>query len=528
MTRGGRTAWVIAAYALLAILVVPVYPHFISANEISRWILAVAIVDYHEVEVTKVINATHTRMEDLSAVDGRIYSNKAPGGALVGLPAYAIARAMAGPPSRHNMRATLDAMRLLGSTVPVILLALWFAATARRLGCSEDRVTFAVATMLFATPLLAYGLLFFAHALSSFALFGAFALLFVDVEDRRSRLSGPGQAGAPVLHQFLAGALIGLGVLTEYPSAIPAAVLLACALPRLRASGTIRVIAGGLPFALILGVYNRIAFGSFFTLSSAHESNPIFRNLAERGLFGIGVPSPVYLLRLLFDPAKGLFVFSPVLLVAFLGLPAAKRAMPRSAFIALLATPLSILLTYSGYPNWDGGWTVGARYLVPAVPYLALLIAFASKTRIEALLFGASVAVVSIVSLVFPFVGIDYIAPWVTFSLPILRDGNIVPNLFHLVWRPLAIAVPFVIVAIAALIAVPRRSVPLAMAGAVLWFAAGFAVARTRKTPSNIRAVVEEAYFEDRGAIRRALPPDHPNVPRLEAIARSWMKSPPD
>jgi hypothetical protein len=518
MTRGGRTASVIAAYALLAILVVPVYPHFISANEISRWILAVAIVDYHEVEVTKVINATHTRMEDLSTVDGRIYSNKAPGGALVGLPAYAIARAIAGPPSRHNMRATLDAMRLLGSTVPVILLALWFAATARRLGCSEDRVTFAVATMLFGTPLLAYGLLFFAHALSSFALFGAFALLF---EDR-------GSQNADRRNQVFAGALIGLAVLTEYPSAIPAAVLIACALPRLRASGAIRVIAGGLPFALILGAYNYIAFGSFFTLSSAHESNPIFRNLAGRGLFGIGIPSPVYLLRLLFDPAKGLFVFSPVLLLAFLGLPAAKRAMPRSAFIALLATPLSILLTFSGYPNWDGGWTVGARYLVPAVPYLALLIALAWKTRLQALLFGASVAVVSIVSLVFPFVGIDYIAPWVTFSLPILRDGNIVPNLFHLVWRPLAIVVPFVIVAIAALIAVPRRSVPLAIAGAVLWFAAGFAVARTRKTPSNIRAVVEEAYFEDRGAIRRALPPNHPNVPRLEAIARSWMKSPPD
>ncbi len=41
-------------YAVLAILVIPVFPHYVSPNEFSRWGLAVAIVDFHTVEVTRL------------------------------------------------------------------------------------------------------------------------------------------------------------------------------------------------------------------------------------------------------------------------------------------------------------------------------------------------------------------------------------------------------------------------------------------------------------------------------------------
>src|SRR4030095_4516001 len=103
-------------------------------------------------------------------------------------------------------------------------------------------------------------------------------------------------------------------------------------------------------------------------------------------------------------PSKGLFVLSPILLLSFAGVHAAWKAMPRSTFAALIATPLSILLLFAGYPNWFGGWTVGARYLVASIPFLAVLIAFAADTMLEALLLGASITVIAIVSLVFPFI----------------------------------------------------------------------------------------------------------------------------
>lgn len=515
MTARARHLAPILLYALLAVLAVPVYPHFVSSNEFSRWVLAVAIVDFHTVEATPVVNSTHTRMEDLATIDGRLYSNKAPGGALVGLPAYVMARAITGPPSPHNMRATLNAMRLLASTVPTILLALWLSATARNFGCTEDRANFAVVAVLFGTPLFAYGLLFFAHALSAFTLFGTFALLF----------SSAARAARP--EAWCAGALIGLAVLSEYPSAIPAAILVACALPRLRVAGTLRVIGGGVPFAILLGIYNKLAFGSVFTLSSAHEVDANIRELASSGLFGVGLPSPEYLVRLLLDPSKGLLVFSPVLVIAGAGLRNAWKMMPRSTFLALVATPLSILLTFAGYPNWFGGWTVGARYLVAAVPFVALLIAFAAATAIESVLLGASVAVVAIVSLVFPFVAPDYPAPWVSFAWPMLRKGFVVPNLLHFVARPLAIAVPFAIVAAATLLAVPARRIALVLAGAVLWFAIGFPAERSQTQPPYVRALVQRVHFEDKSAFE-SLPAGDRNARALQAIAARMMRVPPD
>src|SRR5437899_12909482 len=85
------TFLVISLYALLAFIVFPIYPHFPSPNEFSRWFLASAIVEDHTLEVTRQAKPFGGGFEDLAEHDGRLYSNKAPGGTLVGLPAFAIA-----------------------------------------------------------------------------------------------------------------------------------------------------------------------------------------------------------------------------------------------------------------------------------------------------------------------------------------------------------------------------------------------------------------------------------------------------
>jgi hypothetical protein len=503
----------IALFALLGLIVIPIYPHAVSPNEYSRWALDVALVDFRTVEVSPVLKATGIPIMDLATKDGRFYTNKAPGGSLLTLPVYAIARAIVGPPSTATMRATLNAMRIAGATVPAILAALWLAAVARRLGCDETRVTTAVTCLLFATPLLAYGLLFFAHALSAFTVFGAWALLFHKDRNRWRELA--------------AGALIGLAVLCEYPNAVPAAALILCAFPIIGGRGILRVILGGLPFALILGIYNQAAFGSPFSLSSAHEVDAPIRALAARGLFGVGLPSPNYLARLLADPSRGLLVVSPVLLMALAGLGRARRAMPLPAFIALLVIPVVILLTFAGYPNWFGGRTVGARYLVPALPFLALLIAFAAETIVEKILLGASVAAVAVMSLVFPFIPVGYNAPWYSFSWPLLREGCVVPNLFHLISSPLAIAVPFTIVAAALVVSMRPRHLAFALAGAVLWFAAGWLGEQRTPSPPHLIALTEEVHFERPGVIARRFRPDHPFTIHLQQIADAQKRLPP-
>ncbi len=482
MTR--KAAWVVAAYAFLAVIVVPVFPHFVSPNEFTRWATAVAIVEGHTFEVTPLLALLGPDVEDLSLVNGHYYSNKAPGGAIAGLPAYALARLFVGPPSASNVRTTLTAMRLLSATLPVILLALLFVRIANRLGASQT--TTALFVLLFATPLFAYGLLDFSHALAAFALFAAWALLFVDSSARGD---------------VLAGALIGVAVVSEYPALIAGAVLIAF-VPGIRS--LLRIGVGGLPFAIALAIYNRMVFGSVFTLSSAFERDPAFRQLAKRGLFGIGLPDPINMAHLLFDPSKGLFVFSPILLAGLIAIPRVRSALTRRQFWSLTLTPLAIFLTYAGYPNWHGGWTVGARYLVPALPFLALLVAFATATWAESFLLGASVAAVSLTSLVWPFVPPSVPAPWSTYALPLLRHGLVAPNLFHLIARPLAIAVPFAVVFAALMIIVDKRAI--AIAGAAVCIALGAAV-QVKPIVTVGRAYIEQVSFEQAGALARATPP---------------------
>src|SRR5207247_4296744 len=130
--------------------------------------------------------------------------------------------------------------------------------------------------------------------------------------------------------------------------------------------------------------------GSFLVLSSGFERDAACRQLADKVLFGIGLPDPLILIRLLFDPARGLFVFSPVLLAGLTAIPHLRRRLTPRQFWSLLLTPAVMILMYAGYPNWHGGWTMGARYLVPALPFLALLIGFSSSSMLVAALLGAS------------------------------------------------------------------------------------------------------------------------------------------
>jgi hypothetical protein len=481
-----RAYLVIAAYALLAVLVVPVFPHFVSPNEFSRWLLAASLVEDGRVEVTRLAPLFGPRFEDLATIDGRLYANKAPATALVALPGYLAARLFAGPPAPETLRPAITAMRLCASTVPLLLLALAFVRLGRTWEVDEHRVAVLILILLFATPLFAYGLLLFSHALVAAALFGAWLAL-----DRK--------------HDVLAGALGGLAVAAEYPAAVPVAILLIALLVTRAWRRAALLAAGGAPFAIGLATFHQIAYGSIFGLPFGQDTLPQFRELAASGIAGVSFPSPLILARLLVDPAKGLFVFSPVLLLAIPALAAAKRRLPPLTWWTLVLLPAAQILVYAGYPNWHGGWTVGARYIVPAIPFLAAPLLLRQSSRMESVLIGWSVLAVVLTSLVFPFVPNAFAFPWASFAAPLLREGLVVPNLLHLAARPAALIVPFALVAAAAVVALRRRT-GYALAGVVLALAL---VARPESIVQTVqRAYIAEVYFERRGALGA-----HPPVP---------------
>jgi hypothetical protein len=495
-----RALWVLCLYGLLALLVVPVFPHFPSPNEFSRWALTVSIVERGSFEVGPLTALISDRIEDFSEVGGRIYSNKAPGGSLVAVPAYALARALVGPPTADNLRATVTAMRLAVSTLPLVLLALAFVRQARRLEVAPERIIFMLAVMLFGTPIFAYGMMLFSHVLTAAALFGAWLLLFGDAGRRLAT------------RELAAGALLGLAAISEYPTAIPAMVLVLCAFRGRGLLGLARIAAGALPLAAALAFYNLVAFGGVFALSSSFERVAAFQQMSQAGLWGVGPPSPSILARLLLDPGKGLLILSPVLVLALVAIPAARRRLAPAAFWSLVLTPLALLLVYAGYANWHGGWTVGVRYLLPCLPFLAFLMLFGRPRVIDAPLLGASVAAVVLTSLVFPFVSGAYAFPWASFATPLLAKGLVAPNLLHLLSRTLAVTVPFVVVGIALYLTLNVRRFVLMAAGLVVWLMVGFlGVATFFPDSDGSRWYVERVYFEQPADPDEPVPaPDSP------------------
>jgi hypothetical protein len=229
-------------------------------------------------------------------------------------------------------------------------------------------------------------------------------------------------------------------------------------------------------------------------------------------------------MRLLFSPERGLFVFSPILLVALTALPRLREKLTPRQRWSLMLTPLALIAAFAGYPNWHGGWTVGARYLVPAMPFLAFLLVFVRWSWLTSLCLGASVVACALTSLVFPFVPQNVPAPWGTFAWPMLRQGLIAPNVLHFVARPLAIAVPLAIVIAAMLFAAPRRA--WTIAGAALWLVVGVA-APVQPIVNVERAFIEEVNFERDGAIARAVPPGMSVNPRFIEQARRARTQPP-
>lgn len=524
-----RERTVLGLYVLLALLSVPVFPHFLSPNEFTRWAFAASLVENGTPEISRVLPLLGPSFEDVAGKDGRVYSNKAPGAALVSLPGYLLARPFAGPPSAASMRPVLWAMRLFGATLPAALLALLLFRSAVLFGAPPARARFSMFALLFATPLFAYGLLLFSHALVAACLFGAWAALFLPRDSSRA-----------FRRDVAAGALLGLAVFSEYPAAVPAAVLFLCAaIPAPRRA--LAVVAGGTPFAVALFVYDSICFGGAFELSSAHELAAGFRSLASAGVFGIGVPSPEVFLRLLADPSKGLFVFSPFLLLWPAAFRASRASLPRQARLALALAPLSLLLLYAGYPNWHGGFTVGPRYLVAALPFLVFPFAFRDPGlwggRLEALFVGASMVAVCATTLAFPFVPPGFAFPWATFSGFFFERGLTSPNTLQLVAPSVARFVLPAIVCLAVYFFLEgkrdgKRRTGLAFFCGVMAYALfGFLLSKQIAflSPSLLlqRAYIADVYFEQRGTLEEEIARTGVPQPRLLARRERELALPP-
>jgi hypothetical protein len=306
---------------------------------------------------------------DVAAFGGRLYSDKAPGVAFLAVPGAELVRLPA-PSGWHRsgdlrlwfVRLTTGGIALLACALLVGRLSEglspgWGGATLVTFGAGTLAASLAVDNFD-EVPAAALG-------------FAAFLLAW------RRR---PGYAG------LAAGALVLLQYQAALVSAIVAVYVL---LGGGRALG--RYALGVLPGIVLLGLYDEAAFGSPFHLSYRYVSQQFARQQAG-GFFGIGPPS-WHAVGLVLVGNRGLLVVAPVLLLAAGGLVLLWRRGLRAESLACAAVTLAFLVLEFGYFDPYGGDSPGPRFLIPALPFLAvgLAPAFGRWRVLTSILAAASV-----------------------------------------------------------------------------------------------------------------------------------------
>jgi hypothetical protein len=208
--------------------------------------------------------------------------------------------------------------------------------------------------LAFATPLCAFSTVMFAHVPSALFILIAFALSF-----------GEKKRGA------VAGFFAGLAALTNY-LAVPLFLLFA-AITAIRKRGLIPFLLAAAPSIALLAWYQRIAFGGWFRtpietmderFATAGAFYRIFRGFSLDALYGIT-----------FSPYRGLFYVSPVLLLVFVGAWLRFRTKEERFQSAVAAAiPVYFFLFNTTFNGWEGGFAIGPRYLLPAIPIAALFL----------------------------------------------------------------------------------------------------------------------------------------------------------
>jgi hypothetical protein len=412
---------------------------------------------------------------DISRFDGHLYAAKAPGLALVSVPALLAVEATGmrtiGDPTRPIW--ALHLWGVVGAGVAILLLV-WMLGDRLepRLG-----VAAAVATGV-GTLLLPFGTLYFSHVLAALLGFAAFALLWVEREGGR-RLGLVAAAGASA----------GLAVTTEHPLVFVGAILGLYAISR---GDVIRrglayaagVLAGLAPLLL----YNWWAFGSpthfaYYDNLTAPEVDP------GRGLFGFGLPSAHVADDLLFS-SMGLLTITPVTACGVAGAVLLYRRGGRAEALAILGVAATYLAYNASLRYFSAFGGLGPpRYLVTVVPFLGvpLAIAFRSLPLTTIALGAVSALQMTVMTATGPLAAYD--GGW----LERLRAHDVSQTAASLVgvtgWYAI---VPFFAACAAAVafgvaagwpLAVLRRELPLAVAALLAWALVALRAANPNGSP---------------------------------------------
>ena len=372
-------------FLLLLLCYTYILPRWADWSQNSRLDLTLAIVD----QGTLCIDDYYYNTGDYALFEEHHYTDKAPGPSFLAVPVYAVVRpVLQSMPvqglleriaKRPAFVATLredgtglvkekiyNALVLYVVTVvvvsiPAATLGVLIYCFLGHLGASEAWKVSIVLIYGLATSALPYSGAFFSHQLAAFLMFGAF---FLGFQMRRRALSPR--------WTLAAGLMLGYSLISEYPTILIAgAVFLYIVLTLPWRRWLVALLLAGVPPGLLLMAYNWAIFHT--PLPVGYRYSELYTELHSTGFLSLTYPRPDALWGITFGSFRGLFYVSPVLLLAVAGLWAWWRTdRLRAEWAVCLWATISFFLFNGSSIMWQGGFSIGPRYLVPMLPFLVM------------------------------------------------------------------------------------------------------------------------------------------------------------
>ncbi len=476
------------------------WAHFWNTNEYSRFFLTQALIEHQSFSIDKIIFEHDT--QDKSFYQGNFYSNKAPVSSFLAAPAYLAIRLTeiyARIPIGEGM--TLYLIKAFTVSLPsalflLLLFKFWSSITLHYSIRRAVLIVYALGTMIWP-----YSAMFYGHLLAAMSLALAF-LIICATKDAVSGSKTLFESGffcglafsieyptalisiclfiyaAATMKKLRASLYLLLGVaaiwaiwsffdpiqaavaphiktLIEPHRAVMIISIVFTALIGLgavsRAPSLLFFFLGAAPLAGITLYYHWKCFGGPLQFPYYFESYRQFAVAHQAGIAGVSFPSNLsdlgtrfsILLQLLISPYRGLFFYSPFLLLGISGMIKMIRDETwKKEGRLFLAITIVYLLFLCSFTDWEGGWSLGPRHLVPLLPFLATAVVYqlgtvGQKTRstlvwVMAILGMVSIAFIFIGTVSFPYLPKELKNPLYDLSWHLLVSGKMAPTLGEL------------------------------------------------------------------------------------------------
>lgn len=382
-----------------------------SSNSRSRYVLTESLVKNNSATLTE--HQASFASPDVSYYNGKFFSIFMPGISFIGVPFYMLG-------NLYNMPqlATYLSVTFFGF-LSLVLVAL----ISSKLGVNKYASILAGFIFLFATNALSYSVFFTQHVTSAaFMLLGLLAVI-----------------GKPnIRNAVLFGAAFGMGLLMDVPNVILMFPMGIAFLVRyFSASKTAQKIKlhinprflmalfGLLPFIAVLGWYNLQTTGTYTKIGqSVGQSTYFMDKMSDAAKAAVEAQAPLvpfnprsqmtgFYTLLISDERSWLF-YSPVVLLGVFGIAILYREEKRRLIANTIAgTILLNIVLYGMFHDPWGGWSFGARYLIPAAAMMCIGLGVAMQHFKAKLWFMISFNLLAIYSL-----GVSVLGALTTAAIP--------------------------------------------------------------------------------------------------------------